>query len=104
MMAVNAPPPSPLRNLAVAFVLLAGCEQVVDSRRDLTPHEAYVATMEDTGLDGSGLGRNWIEAAAVALSIPLSVPLPYREGGSLQRTPPLQSDSAWLLVAGRCWP
>ena len=91
MVVVNALPSSSLRNLAIAVVLLAGCERVekvVDSRRDLTPHEAYVAALQDTGLDGSALGRDWIKAAAEALRAPLSVPLPYREEGFLAADAP----------------
>ena len=91
MVVVNALPSSSFRSLAIAVVLLAGCEQVeqiVDSRRDLTPHEAYVAALQDTGLDGSALGRDWIKAAAEALRAPLSVPLPYREEGFLAADAP----------------
>ena len=91
MVVVNSLPSSPLRNVAVALVLLAGCEkveQVVDSRRDLTPHEAYVAALQDVGLDGSALGRDWIRAADAALGAPLSVPLPYREEGFLAADAP----------------
>ena len=91
MVVVNALPCPPLRLLAVAVVLFTGCEQVelvVDSRRDLTPHEAYVAALRDAGLDGSALALDWISAADAALHTPVTVPLPYREEGFLARDAP----------------
>ena len=68
-----------------------GCEQAekaVDYGRDLTPHEAYVASLRDSGLDGTALGRDWIRAADAALRAPVAVPLPYREEGFLTAEAP----------------
>ena len=72
--------------LAIGSLTLTGCEQVeqvIDSRRDLTPHEAYVASLEAAGLAESALGQDWIRAADQALHEPLPVGLPYREEGFL---------------------
>ena len=83
--------PSPPRFLAAALVLLAGCEQVekaLDARRELTPHEAYIAALRATGLEGSALARDWIREADAALEAPLPVPLPHREEGFLAADAP----------------
>ena len=72
-------------------LVAAACEQVeqvVDARRDQTPHEAYVAALEAAGLAGSALGQDWIRAAESALSSPLAVNLPYREEGFLPAETP----------------
>ncbi len=77
--------------LWIPVVLLSACEQaekVVDYGRELTPHEAYVASLRNADLDGSALGRDWIRAAAEALRSPVSVPLPYREEGFLTADAP----------------
>lgn len=77
--------------LATGGLLLTGCEQVeqvIDARRDLTPHEAYAASLETAGLAGSALGRDWMRAADRALHEPLPVGLPYREEGFLPADAP----------------
>lgn len=77
--------------LATGGLLLTGCEQVeqvIDARRDLTPHEAYAASLETAGLAGSALGRDWMRAADRALHEPLIVGLPYREEGFLSADAP----------------
>jgi murein DD-endopeptidase MepM/ murein hydrolase activator NlpD len=81
---------SPTALMALAG-LLAGCErveQVLDARRDLTPHEAYSASLRSAGLASTALGREWIEAARSALAAPQPVPLPYREEGFLAADDP----------------
>ena len=73
------------------IALLAGCEkveQIVDARRELTPHEAYAASLQSAGLASTALGRDWIEAAKAALTTPQPVPLPYREEGFLAADDP----------------
>ena len=77
--------------LGLLAALLAGCEQVeqiVDARRDLTPHEAYTEALQSAGLAATALGRDWIEASRQALAAPQSVPLPYREEGFLAAEDP----------------
>jgi len=77
--------------LIVGSLLLTACEQieqVIDARRDLTPHEAYVASLEAAGLAKSALGQDWLRAADAALSAPLAVGLPYREEGFLPAEAP----------------
>ena len=77
--------------LAIGAVMLTGCEQVeqvIDARRDLTPHEAYAESLEAAGLTGSALGQDWTRAADQALREPLPVGLPYREEGFLPADAP----------------
>ena len=77
--------------LLVVMILLTACEQVeqiVDSRRDLTPYEAYAASLRDADLVESALGRDWLRAAAEAIASPVSVPLPYHEEGFLAAEAP----------------
>ncbi len=73
------------------LTLLAACErveQMVDARRELTPHEAYAASLESAGLVGTALGQDWLQAAREALAAPQSVLLPYREEGFLPAEDP----------------
>ena len=44
-----------------------------------TPHEAYEAQLRQAGLDTTALGREWSDAAARALLVPLEVNVPHRE-------------------------
>ena len=77
--------------LLLSLVLLSACEQaekVVDYGRELTPHEGYVASLREAGLDGTALGRDWIRASDEALRSPVPVPLPYREEGFLTADAP----------------
>src|SRR5688500_3260401 len=77
--------------LPVLLTLLAACErveQLVDARRDLTPHEAYAASLESAGLVGTALGQDWLAAAREALASAQPVPLPYREEGFLPAEDP----------------
>jgi murein DD-endopeptidase MepM/ murein hydrolase activator NlpD len=46
-----------------------------------TPHEAYAKKIEDAGLKETALGDAWFKAAAITLSQPLHVSLPYTETG-----------------------
>lgn len=64
--------------------LLVACEEaerIVDRYRDLTPHEAYLESLEDAGLAETALGRSWARAAERALRDPVAVDLPFREEG-----------------------
>lgn len=63
---------------------IAGCEQVEqvqDHFRDLTPYEAYTASLESAGLSETALGRAWADAGDRAVADPLLVTLPFQEQG-----------------------
>ena len=49
--------------------------------RPSSPHEAYVDALRGAGLDRAALGRDWVNAAARALEVPVEVTLPFRESG-----------------------
>ena len=69
--------------LAVTGALVA-CEQVEvlqDSFRDLTPHEAYMASLAAAGLGETALARDWEEAGQRALTHPVTVTPPFEEEG-----------------------
>jgi murein DD-endopeptidase MepM/ murein hydrolase activator NlpD len=46
-----------------------------------TPHEQYEKKIEDAGLKETALGEAWFKAAAITLSQPLDISLPYSETG-----------------------
>lgn len=104
-------PPSPLRSallrppaavLAAVAVALAGCEemeQLEDRFRDLTPHEAYRASLEEAGLTASALGREWITAGNRALEEPVEVSLPFSEAGFI--TPEAPEAVGYRFRVGR---
>lgn len=76
--------PSSLVFVAAAMVALAGCEQVEvmrDARRDLTPHEAYLAALSQAGLAETALVRDWIAAGLLAVETAPAVQLPFQEEG-----------------------
>jgi murein DD-endopeptidase MepM/ murein hydrolase activator NlpD len=65
-------------------IAMAGCEQaeqVQDRFRDLTPHEAYQASLADAGLSETALGRDWIAASRRSVTNAAPVPLPFEEEG-----------------------
>ena len=74
---------------------------MIDARRDLTPHEAYVASLEAAGLAGSALGQDWIRAAEVALTTPMAVGLPYQEEGFLPAESPTAIGLRLFLQRGQ---
>lgn len=95
---------TPLATLAIVSLLLSACErieQVIDVRRDLTPHEAYVAGLEAAGLAESALGRDWIRAADAALATPSTVALPYREEGFIPAEAPTAIGLRMALQRGQ---
>lgn len=86
---------------AVAMAI-AGCEQVEvvqDRFRDLTPHEAYQASLADAGLSETALGRDWIAAGAAALGEAAPVSLPFQEEGFI--TPEDPGAMAYRVTIGR---
>ncbi len=46
-----------------------------------TPHEQYEKKIKDAGLKETALGEAWLRAAAITLSSPLDIALPYSETG-----------------------
>ncbi|HMB90886.1 MAG TPA: hypothetical protein VKP65_08565, partial [Rhodothermales bacterium] len=68
--------------LLATVVLWTGCEQVEEirdivSRR--TPHESYMASLENAGLQSTALGTAWVEASVDVLDAAAPVTLPFRE-------------------------
>jgi murein DD-endopeptidase MepM/ murein hydrolase activator NlpD/SH3-like domain-containing protein len=77
------PPPHAVLALAVVAAL-AACEQVEKARdhwRDLTPHEAYLASLSDAGLANTALVEDWIKASREAVANAPLVQLPFQEEG-----------------------
>jgi murein DD-endopeptidase MepM/ murein hydrolase activator NlpD len=46
-----------------------------------TPHEKYAEKLDDTNLEETPAGRQWLAASKFALSDPLTVELPYKQNG-----------------------
>ncbi len=63
-------------------------EQVQDRFRDMTPHEAYLASLEDAGLTGTALGRDWVRAGREAVDRATAVSLPFQEEGFITAEDP----------------
>lgn len=82
----------------VALGALTACEpveQFADRFRDLTPHEAYSASLTAAGLGETALGQDWIVAGRQALEGPASVALPFQEEGFI--TPENPAAAAWRV-------
>ena len=76
--------PGALRGLLAALVVASACEQaeiVQDRFRDLTPHEAYAASLAAAGLGETALARDWAAAGREALESPVDVTPPFEEEG-----------------------
>ena len=70
--------------LLVAGTLASGCErleQVQDHFRDLTPHEAYLASLAEAGLAETALVRDWVAVSLRAVESAPLVQLPFQEEG-----------------------
>jgi murein DD-endopeptidase MepM/ murein hydrolase activator NlpD len=75
----------------LAAILASACEeveQVQDRFRDLTPHEAYLASLTDAGLAESALARDWIAAGYRAVEGPAAISLPFQEEGFITAEEP----------------
>jgi murein DD-endopeptidase MepM/ murein hydrolase activator NlpD len=94
---------STARALVLVLAALAwGCEQVEQVRdhyRDRTPHEAYLASLQQAGLATSALARDWMEAGNQAVDQALEVGLPYSEAGFI--TPEEPEAVAYRITVGR---
>ena len=97
------PNKSPLGLGKVLLLLgLSGCEeieQVQDRFRDMTPHEAYQASLSDAGLTSTALGRDWLLAAHQSVQAPVEISLPFQEEGFI--TPEQPSAVGYRLTIGR---
>lgn len=89
--------------LALTAVLVLGAceeiEQVQDRFRDMTPHEAYLASLEDAGLAQTALGRDWVRAAREAVDGAMEVSLPFQEEGFI--TPEEPGATAYRVRVAR---
>ena len=73
-----------LAGTLAALVAASACEQVEqvqDRFRDLTPHEAYGASLAEAGLAETALGRDWARVGREALENPVTVTPPFEEDG-----------------------
>ncbi|HTV02213.1 MAG TPA: M23 family metallopeptidase [Luteitalea sp.] len=61
--------------------------------RESSPYEQYVDGLRDAGLDGTALGRDWLQAGEQALTRPAPVTLPLAESGYFEAATP--SAAAW---------
>jgi len=87
---------------AVALATLTACEQVEqvqDRFRDMTPYEAYEASLADAGLIETALGRDWIMAGREAVESPVLVSLPFHEEGFITAEAP--GAMAYRVTIGR---
>lgn len=96
-------PSRPHGSLSLALVLALGaCEQVDkvrDGWRDVTPHEAYLASLSDAGLAGTALVREWIAAGRMAVESAPLVQLPFQEEGYI--APDEAGAAAYRMHIGR---
>jgi murein DD-endopeptidase MepM/ murein hydrolase activator NlpD len=88
--------------VAVSLAALTACEQVEqvqDRFRDMTPHEAYEASLADAGLVETALGHDWIMAGREAVERPAPVSLPFHEEGFISAEDP--GAMAYRVTIGR---
>jgi murein DD-endopeptidase MepM/ murein hydrolase activator NlpD len=88
--------------VVVALATLTACEQVElvqDRFRDMTPYEAYEASLADVGLVETALGRDWIMAGREAVESPVAISLPFHEEGFITAEDP--GAMAYRVTIGR---
>ncbi len=88
--------------LLVACVATAGCERIEkvgDHFRDLTPHEAYLASLSQAGLAETALVKDWIAASLEAVAAAPAIQLPFEEEGFI--APEEAGATAYRLRIGR---
>ncbi len=79
-----------------------GCEEAEQFRdrfRDMTPHEAYQASLVGAGLGETALARDWVRAGREALGNSVRVALPFREESLV--APEVPSAVAYRFALGR---
>jgi len=74
-------------------------EQVQDRFRDMTPYEAYEASLADAGLAETALVRDWLMAGREAVDAPAPISLPFQEEGFISAEAP--SAMAYRVTIGR---
>ncbi len=87
---------------AAVLLSLVACEEVEqlqDRFRDMTPHEAYQASLTDAGLHETALARDWIAASRRSVEDAASVPLPFEEQGFIAPEEP--GAMAYLITIER---
>ena len=94
----------PGRGLAAAAVAaaMAGCEpaeKLGDRFREMTPWEAYQASLAEAGLAETALAKEWTRAGQRALESSTPVTLPFQEEGFV--TPESPAAAAYRLVLPR---
>ena len=85
-----------------ALAVLMACEQVEqvqDRFRDMTPYEAYEASLADAGLAETALVRDWLMAGREAVDAPAPISLPFQEEGFISAEAP--SAMAYRVTIGR---
>jgi len=85
-----------------ALAVLTACEQVEqvqDRFRDMTPYEAYEASLADAGLAETALVRDWLMAGREAVDAPAPISLPFQEEGFISAEAP--SAMAYRVTIGR---
>ncbi len=63
-------------------------EILLEPFRGATPHERYLEALERSGLGESLLAREWARVADGAFTVPVEVPLPFREEGRFSADEP----------------
>ena len=71
------------------------------SLKDAPTHERYSEALEDFGLTGVALGRDWLQAAARALETPVPASSPFAEAGYFGRERPAAVAYSLELRRGR---
>ena len=82
-----------------ALTACESAEQFADRFRDLTPHEAYGASLAAAGLAETALARDWAAAGWQVLETPVPVALPFQEEGII--TPETPAAAAYRLQLPR---
>lgn len=75
-----------MKNLAVALLLTSlanySCKSVLPNIFEKkTPHEQYADELDDSGLENTPEGRQWLDASQKALEKPQTISLPYSQQG-----------------------
>lgn len=87
-----------------ALTTLTACEsaeQFADRFRDLTPYEAYGASLAAAGLAETALARDWAAAGWRVLETPAPVALPFQEEGFITPETPAAAAYRVRLPRGR---
>ncbi len=86
--------------LFIAFLTFASCNSLKDGLGRKSPHERYARMLQESKLENTALGSEWIAAASRALVSPVSIQLPYREKGYVEADDPTSSGFVFSLKRG----